>query len=56
MTEGELLVRFDIDAIAREGYDTITPIIVTNTEHYLDVLPVYTGVVEANHGVLRVIV
>ncbi|VXB92203.1 phosphotransferase system (PTS) beta-glucoside-specific enzyme IIBCA component [Exiguobacterium sp. 8H] len=56
VTEGELLVRFDIDAIAREGYDTITPIIVTNTEHYLDVLPVYTGVVEANHGVLRVIV
>ncbi|WP_455330745.1 beta-glucoside-specific PTS transporter subunit IIABC [Exiguobacterium profundum] len=56
VTEGELLVRFDIDAIAREGYDTITPIIVTNTDHYLDVLPTYTGTVEANHGVLRVIV
>lgn len=56
VAEGELLVRFDIEAIAREGYDTITPIIVTNTDHYLDVLPTYTGTVEANHGVLRVIV
>lgn len=56
VVEGELLVRFDIEAIAREGYDTITPIIVTNTDHYLDVLPTYTGTVEANHGVLRVIV
>lgn len=54
--EGDSLVRFDMDAIAREGYDTITPIIVTNTDHYLDVLPTYTGAVEANHGVLRVIV
>nr|WP_251126812.1 MULTISPECIES: beta-glucoside-specific PTS transporter subunit IIABC [unclassified Exiguobacterium] len=54
--EGDPLVRFDMDAIAREGYDTITPIIVTNTDHYLDVLPTYTGAVEANHGVLRVIV
>ena len=54
--EGDSLVRFDMDAIAREGYDTITPIIVTNTDHYLDVLPTYTGTVEANHGVLRVIV
>ncbi|WP_214760676.1 beta-glucoside-specific PTS transporter subunit IIABC [Exiguobacterium sp. s129] len=56
MKEGDSLVRFDMDAIAREGYDTITPIIVTNTDHYLDVLPTYTGTVEANHGVLRVIV
>lgn len=55
VTEGDVLVKFDLEAIAQAGYDTITPVIVTNTGNYLDVLPTHVGVVEANHGVLRVL-
>ncbi|UJF15966.1 beta-glucoside-specific PTS transporter subunit IIABC [Jeotgalibaca sp. MA1X17-3] len=37
--QGDLLVEFDIEGIEKEGYETVTPIIVTNTDNYLDVLP-----------------
>ncbi|WP_445005743.1 beta-glucoside-specific PTS transporter subunit IIABC [Exiguobacterium alkaliphilum] len=53
--EGDVLVTFDLEAIAKAGYDTITPVIVTNTGNYLDVLPTHIGVVEPNHDVLRVL-
>ena len=39
---GDLLMEFDIPAIQAEGYKTITPVIVTNTPNYSDVLP-HTG-------------
>jgi len=55
VTEGDVLVKFDLEAIAQAGYDTITPVIVTNTGNYLDVLPTHSGIVEPNHGVLRVL-
>lgn len=31
---GELLMRFDIKAIQKEGYDVVTPIIITNSSDY----------------------
>ena len=34
----DLLVEFDIDAIENEGYEVITPIIITNHSEYLDVV------------------
>lgn len=55
VTEGDVLVKFDLEAIAQAGYDTITPVIVTNTGNYLDVLPTHVGIVEPNHDVLRVL-
>lgn len=39
---GDLLMEFDIPAIQAEGYKTITPVIVTNTQNYSGVLP-HTG-------------
>jgi len=36
--KGELLVSFDLDKINAAGYSIITPIVVTNTTDYLDVL------------------
>lgn len=36
--KGDVLVEFDIDAITQKGYSVITPIIITNTEEYLDVV------------------
>ncbi|EAE8346583.1 PTS beta-glucoside transporter subunit EIIBCA [Listeria monocytogenes] len=37
---GDLLLTFDIEEIKGAGYEIITPIIVTNTENYLDVIGV----------------
>ena len=34
----DLLVEFDIDAIENEGYETVTPVIITNHAKYLDVV------------------
>lgn len=35
---GQLLIEFDMDAIEKAGYDTTTPIIVTNSGDYLEIL------------------
>lgn len=35
---GDLLVDFDIKAIQEEGYDTITPVLVTNPDNYSNIL------------------
>lgn len=35
---GDLLIEFDIDAIKAAGYDLTTPIIITNSDKYTDVL------------------
>jgi PTS system beta-glucosides-specific IIC component len=38
--KGDLLLEFDIAKIKKAGYDTTTPIIITNTDDYADVVPV----------------
>lgn len=35
---GDTLIRFDLDAIMKAGYDVTTPVIVTNTSDYIDVI------------------
>lgn len=53
---GDPLIRFDLEQIKQAGYDVITPVIVTNTASYLDVLPTYQGTVEPSRDVLRILV
>ncbi|MPM18359.1 PTS system beta-glucoside-specific EIIBCA component [bioreactor metagenome] len=36
---GDTLIEFDMEAIKKEGYELVTPVIVTNTVDYLEVLP-----------------
>lgn len=36
--KGDKLVEFDIEAITKAGYDVITPVIITNSANYLDVI------------------
>lgn len=36
--KGDLLLEFDINAIKKAGYDVITPVIITNTEDYSDII------------------
>lgn len=45
--KGDKLITFDIEGIHKDGYKTTTPVIVTNSADYLDVLPT-----ESRHVVL----
>ena len=36
--KGDLLITFDKEAIVKEGYSLDTPILVTNTKDYLDIV------------------
>lgn len=52
---GDLLVEFDLDEIKKEGYDVITPFIITNSDEYEDVLVVKNGEVTNNNDLLKLI-
>lgn len=52
---GELLVEFDIDAIKKEGYDVITPVIITNSDNFKDVMAVKNGEVTNKDDLLNLI-
>lgn len=41
--KGGLLITFDKDAIEKEGYSLDTPVIVTNTNDYMDIIAVLEG-------------
>lgn len=52
---GTPLVQVDLAAIEAAGYDTITPIVVTNTMDYAGVLPTGEGLVNTGDAVIKVI-
>lgn len=41
--QGDLLLEFDMQGIAAAGYDLTTPVIITNSDDYLDVIPTASG-------------
>lgn len=51
--KGQLLLEFDKDAIQKEGYDTVTPVIVTNSEQYGKVQSLASGQVEVGKEILK---
>ncbi len=53
--KGDVLVEFDIDAITQKGYRIITPIIITNTEEYLDVVETMSSNVDYFDQLITVI-
>ncbi|MCM3653512.1 beta-glucoside-specific PTS transporter subunit IIABC [Metabacillus litoralis] len=52
---GDLLVEFDMDKINEAGYSLVTPVIVTNTANYFDVLSTNKEDVSTNNVVLTVL-
>lgn len=52
---GDTLVEFDMDAIKKEGYELITPVIVTNSNDYLEVLPKDIDNVKAGEAVITIL-
>lgn len=56
ITAGQLLTEFDIEGIRSEGYDITTPIIVTNTNQYLDVMVVDEETVKPGDRVITLVI
>ena len=54
ITKGDLLVEVDLDAIKEAGYDNITPVIITNTTEYKEIIPVNYGIKTAKEKMLEV--
>ena len=52
---GDLLLEFDLAAIEAEGFDSIVPIIITNSETFLDVLPTAKEQVEVQDSLLQIV-
>ncbi len=54
--KGQLLLEFDKVAIEKEGYSTITPVLITNSDSYLDVIETDKRKVDRNSELLTVII
>jgi len=52
---GDLLLEFDREAIANAGYQTITPVLVTNSEEYREVVPLAESEVEPGTPMLMLV-
>lgn len=50
---GQLLVSFDLSAIAQAGYELTTPIIITNTDNYQQIELIAEGIAEFQTPLLR---
>lgn len=53
--QGDLLVEFDIESITAAGYQVTTPVIITNTNQYMDVVETNKEKVEAREGLLTLV-
>ena len=53
--KGDLLLEFDIDFIKGEGYSVDTPIIITNTDEYSDVIPTDAKAIEVGSELITLI-
>lgn len=53
--KGDLLVEFDIEAIQKEGFEIITPILVTNVYDYNDVMSLIDREVKEKEELLKII-
>jgi PTS system beta-glucosides-specific IIC component len=49
---GDKITSFDIAALKKAGFDTITPVVITNTMEYKDVTPLKSGHTSSNEVVL----
>ena len=53
--KGQVIVEFDIEAIKAEGYSLITPVIITNTKNYADIVETEQGSVTTNDTLIDVL-
>ncbi len=53
---GDVLVNFDIEKIKKEGYQVTTPIIITNTNRYVDIIETGAETVSAKDSLLTLVI
>ncbi len=53
--KGDLLLEFDQQAMEAEGYDMITPVIISNTAQFMEVLSIETKDIKAGEDVVTII-
>jgi beta-glucoside PTS system EIICBA component len=51
-----LLIEFDMESIKAAGYDLKTPVVITNTDQYLDVISTKDGKVQEKDEIIKLIV
>lgn len=51
---GDLIVEFDIQGIKSEGYDTITPVLVCNSQDYKEISYLKMGAVTEKEKIIRI--
>ncbi|WP_419881506.1 beta-glucoside-specific PTS transporter subunit IIABC [Peribacillus sp. B-H-3] len=54
--QGDLLVNFDIEKIKEAGYPVTTPVIITNTNRYVDVIETSDEMIHAKEGLLTLVI
>lgn len=52
--KGDLLLEFDLAAIAAEGFDTVTPVIITNADDYESITPETGKTVKVQDTVIKI--
>ena len=52
---GQEMIRFDMEGIKAEGYSLMTPVIITNTNEFVDVIPKQPKEVDYNETIILVL-
>lgn len=55
MKRGDLLLEFDMEKIKAEGHPVTTPIIITNTDDYADIIPTDASAVAVGDEILKLL-
>jgi PTS system beta-glucosides-specific IIC component len=55
ITKGQTILKFDIDVIKESGYSVVTPIVVTNSSQFLDVVQTESKNIELEDNLITVI-
>ena len=55
ITKGQTILNFDIDVIKEAGYSVVTPIVITNSSQFLDVVQTESKKIELEDNLITVI-
>lgn len=56
VVKGQLLIEFEIAKIEAAGYSVITPIVITNSRNYLDVITTEKTIVASNEQIMTIVI
>ena len=52
--KGDLLAEFDLEALQKEGFDMVTPVIITNSDQFIDVIETQKSDVKVGEELVKV--